>query len=132
MDFCRVLYASSVSFTDRGRIMTATTRQFTETVREVLKACDEQEQRQDFRHPFFRPATVTREDGTTYQVFTRDISRSGLGLLHKMPLEPGRIQVTIQLRTGTSVELEAELLWCEASRSSRFVSGARFLSEVDL
>ena len=112
--------------------MTATTRQFTETVREVLKSCDEQEQRQEFRLPFFRPATVTRQDGTTHQVFTRDISRLGIGLLHKMPIEPGLVTVAVQLRTGTTVDFEAELLWCDATRSNRYASGARFLSEVDL
>ena len=112
--------------------MTAATRPFTDTVRDVLSACDGQEQRQEFRHPFFRPATVTRQDGTTYHVFTRDISRIGIGLLHKMPIEPCLVTVTMQLRTGTSVDFEAELLWCDATRGNRYASGARFLSEVPL
>jgi len=57
-------------------------------------------------------------------VLTRDLSRSGMSLLHNAQLFPGqRIDVTLNGEAPRAVEV----VWCQRLANKRYVAGCRFL-----
>lgn len=86
------------------------------------------ERRAEPREPFHRPVTVTFADGRERAAFTRNISRNGVGLVHREPMPTGLAQIDIRLRTAGNVQVTAEILWC-GRHEGYYVSGARFLEE---
>ncbi len=103
-----------------------------ETVSELLADAREaaEEQRKEKRQPFFGPAVVVVEESgerRSYSCFCRDISPSGIGLLHNMELKTGEIVVKVVRKSGTEVRFRSVLLWCRPCGEGWFISGARFL-----
>ena len=89
---------------------------------------DERERRKLHRKPFLRPAQITMagETATEYPAFCRDISRSGIGLLHEQPLEiGGQFTLTIPL-LGRFLELYCCTEWCSCLSEHRYYSGNRY------
>src|SRR5688572_26771606 len=78
------------------------------------------------RYPFFRTATIIREMESPhrYSAFTRDISMSGVGLLHDFPF--GREAIDVMLE-GEKRRLRVEVQWCRSCGAGWFVSGGRFV-----
>jgi hypothetical protein len=76
------------------------------------------------RESFFRPARVIAE-GKPYDVFTRDVSAGGIGLLHDRAIPTGPAEIEIEMHTGLVITVEILLLWCHC-HGSRFFSGAIF------
>ena len=74
------------------------------------------------------PAELTTSRGNTVAAMTREISRHGLGLLHKGPISPG--EVTIRMASETR-EFEYRVLieWCRPCHNGMCISGGRFLSQ---
>jgi hypothetical protein len=92
------------------------------------------ERRVEPRFPFFAPVSgmVVDGDGSLFSAFSREISRSGIGLLHNMELKPGRVVITITSAAGTKFNMSTEILWCKPAGEGWFLSGGRFLMAARL
>jgi hypothetical protein len=95
------------------------------------------ERRTDTRLPFQRPVHVTplRDDEQALDIdgsdivtaYTRDITPTGIGLLHDQPLASGRVLLTFELLGGASLSLVAELTWCRYIGGFWYLSGGRLI-----
>lgn len=73
------------------------------------------------------PAEVVTRRGNTVAAMTREISRFGIGLLHRGHITPG--EVTIRMASETrQFEYHVVLEWCDPCDNGMFMSGGRFLS----
>jgi len=74
------------------------------------------------------PAEVTTLRGNTVSVVTREISRFGIGLLHRGYIEPG--EVTVRMASETrEFQYRVRLEWCHPAEQGMFLSGGRFLEQ---
>lgn len=87
------------------------------------------DRRVDPRHAFFttvllRPAT---EPTVTISAFSREISRSGLGLLHAEQIFPREFyEVDIRI-VDLQVRRNAQAIWCRPVGDGWYLSGCRFV-----
>jgi hypothetical protein len=74
------------------------------------------------------PAEITTRRGNTISAMTREISRFGIGLLHRGTVSPG--EVTVRMASETR-EFEYRVLveWCQPCPNGMFMSGGRFLTQ---
>jgi hypothetical protein len=74
------------------------------------------------------PAEVVTHRGNTIAAMTREISRFGIGLLHRGYVKPG--EVTVRMASETR-EFEYRVLveWCHPCENGMFMSGGRFLTQ---
>ena len=93
------------------------------------RADDQMDRRGAARYPFFRPATLHSEatDLGPHQAFTRELSKTGVGLLHNVPLEPGPLTVTIHFAPGKSCTFPTEILWRRPCGGGWYLSGGKFV-----
>lgn len=113
----------------RGSGLTMSTNEAIESF--VHEACNDSftNRRSETRHPFFVPVSLRdpQQGGDAIPAFSRDLSLSGLGLLHHARLEPGCFfEVTFVYR-GREVQSTAEVLWCREAGEGWFMSGCRFI-----
>lgn len=95
---------------------------------EEAKTADD-ERRRDGRLPYFQPVTIQLEDSPElYPAFTRDISPTGIGLLHWMPIQPQRISLLSRLQDGSQHRFGVKITWCVACGEGWYLSGGRFVS----
>ena len=107
-----------------------------QTIRElVAEASSEQfhERRAEKRHPFFCPVAITlnNEQLQQFSAFSREISNSGIGLLHNMPVEREEVVLTIYREGGPTVNLRAQIIWCRPCGEGWYLSGARFITAAE-
>lgn len=75
------------------------------------------------------PAELTTSRGNVIAAVTREISRFGIGLLHKGHVTPG--EVTVRMASDTrEFEYRVLLEWCRPCSNGMFLSGGRFLSQT--
>jgi hypothetical protein len=88
--------------------------------------------RAEEREPFCRPVTLTFPHSTLRRVtgFAKDLSATGIGLLHCMAIEPGEVILTIPSVSAGLVHIRSQILWCAPCRRGWYLSGARFLETV--
>ena len=98
-------------------------------IQELIIQLKETERRATDRQPFFRPVTINTHAGVgkKYSAFSRDISASGIGLLHNMPLELEEVNLTIGSESETEVRIRASIEWCESCGEGWYISGGQFL-----
>lgn len=87
---------------------------------------EQAERRRLSRKSFLRKARITMPDGRPdgEPAFCRDISREGIGLLHTIPLEPGRtFTLTIPL-IGRELRMQCETNWCRPITERHHFSGS--------
>ncbi len=73
------------------------------------------------------PAEVTTGRGNTVAAMTREISRFGIGLLHRGPLTPG--EVTVRMASETrEFQYRVQIEWCQPADTGMFLSGGRFIN----
>ena len=73
------------------------------------------------------PAEIVTARGNTVSAMTREISRFGVGLLHRGHMQPG--EVTVRMASETrEFEYRVLLEWCQPVENGMFLSGGRFLS----
>lgn len=73
------------------------------------------------------PAEVTTGRGNTVAAMTREISRFGIGLLHRGPLTPG--EVTVRMASETrEFQYRVQIEWCQPADNGMFLSGGRFIN----
>ena len=94
----------------------------------VATAADKLNQRLAQRHPFFRPILLklcsTQE--TIASVFCRDISSTGIGLFHDVPLDRQQVLLRIADDGVSAQAVLAKICWCKPSANGWYVSGAKF------
>lgn len=74
------------------------------------------------------PAEVLTSRGNTIPAVTREISRFGIGLLHKGFVPPE--EVTVRMASDTrEFEYRVRVEWCRPCDNGMFISGGRFLSQ---
>jgi hypothetical protein len=86
----------------------------------------EKERRSETRFPFFRHASVDL-DGHFHAVYTRNISDSGIGLMHTMDLPLCGVELCIMTDVNRILKLRARVVWCEPCSSGLYVSGLTFI-----
>jgi hypothetical protein len=74
------------------------------------------------------PAELQTLRGNTVSAMTREISRFGIGLLHRGYISPGEITVRMASETR-EFEYRVQLEWCRSCTNGMFISGGRFLSQ---
>lgn len=77
------------------------------------------------------PAELVTSRGNTVAAMTREISRRGIGLLHRGTLLPGEVIVKL---ASESRQFEYRVLieWCRPCDNGMFMSGGRFILKPDL
>jgi hypothetical protein len=79
--------------------------------------------RSEQRFPFFRPVSI-RVDGLSLTAFTREISASGIGLMHNMDLPKKEVEILI---AGERQVLPARVERCDPSGEGWFISGCTII-----
>ena len=97
-------------------------------LQEILDA-PEWDRRALRRVPYFCPVTVGLPETNTicFSAFAREVSATGIGLVHLMPLAHGEVVITLPLPSGHIVAMRAEILWCKDFGDGWYSSGGRFL-----
>jgi hypothetical protein len=92
---------------------------------------DELNRRLFRRYPFVRQVELAPEDGEAQSAFSRDISRGGIGLIHRQPLPPGPVAVTIPSKAHGELVGTADIQRCRSIGEGWFASGGPFpLEEI--
>ena len=99
-------------------------------VLESIEANDFEEVRAAERLELSVPAEITTGRGNTIAAMTREISRNGVGLLHRGSVSPGQVKVKM---ASDSREFVYEVLieWCYPCDEGMFMSGGRFIRKAD-
>ena len=76
------------------------------------------------------PAEIVTARGSVVPAMTREISRFGIGMLHRGSVSPG--EVTVKMASDTrEYRYRVMLEWCRPADNGMFMSGGRFLSKVE-
>ena len=76
------------------------------------------------------PAEITTSRGNTIPAMTREISRFGMGMLHRGSVSLG--EVTVKMASESREYCyRLELEWCMPCENGMFMSGGRFLSKAN-
>jgi len=104
-----------------------------EDLKEVLENIgkgDEDHDRVTERLELSVPAEVVTARGSTVPAMTREISRFGIGLLHRGSVTPG--EVTVKMASDTrEYRYVVKLEWCTPCQNGMFMSGGQFLGKLD-
>ncbi len=74
------------------------------------------------------PAEIVTSRGNTVAAVTREISRFGIGLLHKGAISPG--DATVKMYSDSQeFKYEVKISWCQPCENGMFISGGQFLSK---
>lgn len=100
------------------------------TVLESIEHVDADNQRAHERIELNVPAEITTRRGNIIAAVTREISRLGIGLLHRGSITPG--EVTVRMASETrEYTYRVALEWCVPCDNGMFMSGGRFLKSDD-
>jgi hypothetical protein len=110
-------------------------RQIEQAVLRLLSAARSEEpleRRGEPRYPFFRPISVLLDGAQRrqYSAFSREISKSGIGLLHNMPLEPAEVTLAILGPVGEVCRFRTQLVWCRPCGEGWYLTGGRFVDVI--
>ena len=106
--------------------------QILESLRKAESAEAIRERRSAERTPFVRPVIITlgREKQTEIQATSRDLSRTGICLIHDVELQVGRMGgLTIHRLHEDPVQIRADVRWCQSFCGLWFLSGWRLIVE---
>ena len=78
------------------------------------------------RFPFWRAVTVNDIDGKSFAAYSRDISRAGIGLLHRDRITPSRIVLSIPASSGEQIVATADIRRCLPLGQGWYSSGGLF------
>ena len=88
---------------------------------------ENKDRRRDVRHAFFRPVSIDVDDGHRYSAFSREISSSGIGLIHNFNLSAGEVEIRIIHEQGYTIRVRTKIVWCSSCGEGWFISGGRFV-----
>ncbi len=112
-----------------------TTRTATEMIQEekVLELCNEasadlNDRRQDQRHPFFRPVTVSILElrDMSFEGFCKDISVSGMGIICTAPMPTTKVMLQLEDKFGKPISIKGEVIRTEYCGKGWYSSGIKF------
>ena len=91
-----------------------------------------EERRAEKREPFFTPVQLSlpQDDRRSFSCFSRDISPTGIGLLHCMAIEPGEVVLKFSGQSCGDVRIRSEIIWCRPCGEGWHLSGARFVEFI--
>lgn len=102
-----------------------------EIVHQLLEEAREKnsERRAEKREPFFQVMRLSfaGDEKRQFTCFSRDISATGIGMLHYLTVEPGKVILTIPSRSCGDLRISAEIMWCQPCGEGWYMSGARFI-----
>lgn len=76
------------------------------------------------------PAEITTSRGNTISAMTREISRHGIGLLHRGSITPS--EVTVRMASETrEFNYRVAIEWCQPCENGMFISGGRFVTRSE-
>jgi hypothetical protein len=75
------------------------------------------------------PAEIVTRRGNTIAAMTREISRTGIGLIHKGSISPGEVRVKLASDTR-DFEYAVQVEWCQPCEKGMVLSGGRFLAKL--
>lgn len=105
------------------------TAQDLRSVLDSIEKLDGDNQRAHERIDLAVPAEVVTRRGNTVEAMTREISRDGIGLLHRGAISPG--EVTVKMSSDTrEYTYRVALEWCAPAENGMFLSGGRFLTKA--
>lgn len=92
----------------------------------------QQDGRKDVRYPFIRPVLI-QVDKSNYPGLSREISRTGIGLMHQADLKAVQCCLVIPMGDDSVSQIPIRVVWCKQLGDGWFISGAQFLmgAEVD-
>lgn len=96
---------------------------------ETIEPSEESHNREAERIELSVPAEIITARGNTVSAMTREISRFGLGLVHKGSISPGDVRVKLASDTR-EFEYSVRLEWCQPCEAGMFLSGGRFLAKL--
>ncbi len=73
------------------------------------------------------PAEIRTQRGNTISAMTREISRTGIGMLHRGSVLPGNVIVRMASESR-QFEYHVRLEWCSPCDNGMFMSGGTFIS----
>jgi len=76
------------------------------------------------------PAEIRTKRGNTIEAITREISRNGIGLLHRGAINMEEVYVKMASETR-DFYYRVQIEWCMPSDNGMFLSGGRFLPVQD-
>ena len=76
------------------------------------------------------PAEIRTTRGNTIAAMTREISRTGIGLLHRGAVSPGEVIVRMASETR-EFQYNVRIEWCTPCDNGMFMSGGCFLNGAD-
>lgn len=100
-----------------------------EDLRQVLESIgkpDVENLRMNERLELSVPAEIRTTRGNTISAMTREISRTGIGLLHRGSVSSGETIVRMASETR-EFEYRVMIEWCQPCDNGMFMSGGRFL-----
>jgi hypothetical protein len=100
-------------------------------LKEILESIDKRDGdnlREFERIELMIPAEVTTARGNTIPAMTREISRDGVGLLHRGSISSGMATVKLASETRDYV-YRVTIEWCMPCQNGMFISGGRFESK---
>ncbi len=95
---------------------------------ENIGVSDEDHNRSVDRLELSVPAEITTSRGNIVAAMTREISRFGVGLLHRGAISPGDVHIKLASDTR-EFEYRVRIEWCYPCNGGMFMSGGRFLSK---
>ena len=95
-------------------------------------ACDsyERETRREMRYAFYQLVSI-RIGGVEYDGISRDISPTGIGLLHQADLPLAEADVVLTTEHDESVSVRVQIDWCRPLGKGWYLSGGRFVAVND-
>lgn len=103
-------------------------------LREVLESIervDGSNNRAQERIELTVPAEITTTRGNTVAAMTREISRFGIGMLHRGSISLGEVTVRMASESREYCYRVA-IEWCMPCENGMFISGGRFLSKPNM
>jgi len=71
------------------------------------------------------PTGTKERPEDSFVAYVRDISASGIGLMHEHPLEQDTVLLDFEAKNNVSIRFAAELLWCKQQADGRYFSGGK-------
>jgi hypothetical protein len=105
-------------------------RRPSKTIRDLVATArnhSKNEARGEVRYPLFRPVSIELNN-RRYSAFTREITNTGIGLLHNFEVPLGELDISFS-KDLEHFSVPIRIVWCRSCGQGWYVSGGEFLLE---
>jgi hypothetical protein len=88
---------------------------------------ENKDRRRDVRYALFRPVSVEVDDGHRFSAFSREISASGIGLIHNVELPLSEVEITVSSEQGYTIRVRTQIVWCAPCGEGWYISGGQLV-----